>query len=720
MKVERWNLNVSPGLLPVLAFFLVWLPSGTVRGAGLVELPAAEEYSFEHGYEVIELTGGGSRVVKSVPGPATANIAAYLDIEGERFYLSDWSHERLKKGEGYYWVRARAAPVKPLGSQRATPVRPAVPEPKDFAGLVVLPKAGEVRFANGYQVVEQPAAETAVLEKAPAPGTVGVRAYLDAAGTRYFLSDENWERRGRGESFHWITALKAPAPAKPPGAETERKRSGAGAAEGTGGLLPLVGDPALAAEIVVGLKGLPRANWAWPQIQPGQEGDYPEIVAIRGELEKLRQSGGLAATPEQLEAVLGNGEALVDIFLSRDRGSGQKAEFYGAIVLARGQGPRVVRIGNRADIDGFVGGLRSFLQGNEQSASMNRAKRDAATAQLLRQGYDLVMRPMESEIRVHPRLTICGDGQLLLLPFELLRKAGADWGEAPLIRPVGELWEVRYLNETRDLLRNKPRELGAEGRTAFLVGAPDFDLKIPGLSGEGGGEKSREIRLAPLEGGKEEIEKLKSWLTEKKVATAVVTGAEATEQNVTGRMKSPSILHLGTYGFFAGQTPAGPAGFRAGIALAGARTTLAHWDPKESPGVPGDGILAAGEMADLDLGGTEVVVLAGCAAAAGESLSGAGMVGFRAALIQAGARNVVLPLWPAGGGETSDLMERFYKEMLKGKAVPAALADARGQVFREIERKEGLFEAARRAGAFIAVSAEPFRAPGRNKKQDRD
>jgi CHAT domain-containing protein len=252
-----------------------------------------------------------------------------------------------------------------------------------------------------------------------------------------------------------------------------------------------------------------------------------------------------------------------------------------------------------------------FLQDKKQSSSMDRAKRDAATAQLLRQGYDLLMKPLEKEIRIFRRLTICGDGQLLFLPFELLRKTEMEWGENAPNRSVGDLWEVRYLNAARDLLREHSGGGGEERKTAFLVGNPEFGLEIP-----------------------------------------------------------------------------------SGLA----------WEASASED---DGILLANEIGGLDLGKTRLAILSSSELPAGGAPGGEGITELRGSLIRAGNRDVVHPLWPAGPGETAEIMERFCKRLSKGEPVPTALADARGQVFREVEREEGLFEAARRVGSFIAVSAEP-------------
>lgn len=59
---------------------------------------------------------------------------------------------------------------------------------------------------------------------------------------------------------------------------------------------------------------------------------------------------------------------------------------------------------------------------------------------------------------------------------------------------------------------------------------------------------------------------------------------------------------------------------------------------------------------------------------------GEGMVGMTRALFAAGARCLVVSLWPVDDLATSELMQAFYREVIGGTSVAAALAAARRQV----------------------------------------
>ena len=96
---------------------------------------------------------------------------------------------------------------------------------------------------------------------------------------------------------------------------------------------------------------------------------------------------------------------------------------------------------------------------------------------------------------------------------------------------------------------------------------------------------------------------------------------------------------------------------RSGLALSGAN---------EQPTANGDGLLSAEELLDLDLTGTELVVLSACDTGRGELTQGQGVMGLRWALSLAGARNQVVSLWPIPDAETSALMADFYQALGRG------------------------------------------------------
>ena len=104
----------------------------------------------------------------------------------------------------------------------------------------------------------------------------------------------------------------------------------------------------------------------------------------------------------------------------------------------------------------------------------------------------------------------------------------------------------------------------------------------------------------------------------------------------------------------------------AGVTLAGANRALRGED--------GDGILYAIEAQDLNLEGTELVVLSACETAQGQIDYGEGVYGLVRALRTAGAQNVLVTLRPVGDRPARDFMARFYSYWLAQTESDPALA----------------------------------------------
>ena len=102
---------------------------------------------------------------------------------------------------------------------------------------------------------------------------------------------------------------------------------------------------------------------------------------------------------------------------------------------------------------------------------------------------------------------------------------------------------------------------------------------------------------------------------------------------------------------------------RSGLYFAGADRTLSG-----TPTAVGldNGILTAMEAANLNLSGTELVVLSACNTGQGDLRAGEGVFGLRRALQEAGARAVLMSMWSVPDKETTELMQRFYAKWLAG------------------------------------------------------
>jgi CHAT domain-containing protein len=138
----------------------------------------------------------------------------------------------------------------------------------------------------------------------------------------------------------------------------------------------------------------------------------------------------------------------------------------------------------------------------------------------------------------------------------------------------------------------------------------------------------------------------------------------------------PRVLHLATHGFYwPDKLAADRPMLLAGIALAGANRMLREGGQ--------DGILYALEAQDLDLEGTELVVLSACDTAQGHYDYGDGVAGLVRALRTAGARYVMVTLRPVGDQSAAAFMQRFYHYWLDTQTGPSDPAAALRAAQRE-------------------------------------
>ena len=139
---------------------------------------------------------------------------------------------------------------------------------------------------------------------------------------------------------------------------------------------------------------------------------------------------------------------------------------------------------------------------------------------------------------------------------------------------------------------------------------------------------------------------------------------------------------------------------RSGLYFAGADRTLAG---NASPPDLDNGILTALEAGNLNLTGTQLVVLSACNTGQGDVENGEGVFGLRRGLEEAGAQSVLMTLWSVPDKETLELMQLFYGKWLSGTEVHQALKEAQLEVRQKVKVEHDGKDLPYYWGAFVLV-----------------
>ena len=249
------------------------------------------------------------------------------------------------------------------------------------------------------------------------------------------------------------------------------------------------------------------------------------------------------------------------------------------------------------------------------------------------------------------------DGMLNLIPFGSLPE-----GNGYLIEhaPV-----IHILSSERDLVSTENPSTKA-GLVA--IGSPRFDLAAntlpasPLRDGDISCDEFRKLEFHPLPGTAEEINDVastwKHW--NKSEPSALIVGGDATRARFLEEAPRSRVLHVATHAFLLDKSCGdGNPLLHSGLVFAGAN------QGHESA------LLTAQQIASLDLNGLDWAVLSACNTGNGELHDGEGVLGLERAFRVAGARSVVMALWPVDDTTTRDFMHEMYTERMGRHATTA-------------------------------------------------
>jgi CHAT domain-containing protein/lipopolysaccharide biosynthesis regulator YciM len=389
---------------------------------------------------------------------------------------------------------------------------------------------------------------------------------------------------------------------------------------------------------------------------------------------------------------------------------------YLAFILPAGTGGQVtlVDLGAAEPIEKMLTELKGALDSRTAQPGTVQSAHEVIKASTSL--YQMVFKPLRAKLGTSKEIFLSPDGALNLLPFEIL----CDESERFLIQD----YTFNYIATSRDMLGFGQLQ-GKAGKN-LIMGNPDYYMDSEsretvvrqlnlkrGMSREpyAFSRELRNFRFTSLPGTQQEVEAIRAILGEQ--TSEFFLGREALEDVLTSRT-APRIIHLATHGFYLSdqtlpstETPGnmeiGTARLaddegeemkislyedplvRSGIALAGANTSIGSQIKGQN-----DGVVTAEKILNLNLIGTDLVVLSACESGLGDVKSGEGVFGLRRAFSQAGAKSMVMSMWSIPDEETKELMANFYKNLQTGSMNRAqALRQAALQEMEAVKGKYG-------------------------------
>lgn len=289
--------------------------------------------------------------------------------------------------------------------------------------------------------------------------------------------------------------------------------------------------------------------------------------------------------------------------------------------------------------------------------------------------YDQYWAPFDQELAGRRTVYFSPDGVYNQININTLRPSGA-----PATQYVINRYDVTILGNSRDLISLKKKKAITPSKNATLVGFPDYGGK----------------NITPLPGTKVEIDGISAVLKGSGYKLNVLVQGDATEAKLKA-VKSPELLHIATHGYFLEDVQSRGSAFgvnlenasenpllRSGLMLAGAAKT-ASGDTSPNLSSNDNGILTAYEAMNMNLEGTQLVVLSACETGLGDVKAGEGVYGLQRAFLVAGADALIMSLWKVDDEATQQLMKNFYANWIKLRNKQKAFKQAQLQLMTKFK-----------------------------------
>lgn len=262
--------------------------------------------------------------------------------------------------------------------------------------------------------------------------------------------------------------------------------------------------------------------------------------------------------------------------------------------------------------------LRNAIKYNIQSAFDKSA----------RTLYELLIPDISNDIQ---KLIIIPDGILGTIPFEALVNPESTGDQYKDLTYLLAEYDVSYdYSATLYVERMQSEESQETQRDILLMAPVEFD---------------RSTGMGNLKGTEKELQSIQYLFQGNDLQVESRLMADASENFVkNSALDQYKYLHFATHGLVHESEP-----------------ELSRIFLSSSEGE--DGSLYTGEIYNLRIN-AELVTLSACETGLGKVAKGEGIVGLSRALLYAGAKNLIVSLWPVADESTSELMIEFYRQHL--------------------------------------------------------
>lgn len=383
-----------------------------------------------------------------------------------------------------------------------------------------------------------------------------------------------------------------------------------------------------------------RLSWLQGQLSKSPSAKIArEMEQVQGELTRLQleiQKGyeryAAVRYPkplrfEQIESLVDDRSVLLHYFV------GEESSY---LFVVNKQGVKIHSLPKSSELAEQVTRLRRSIEG--RGPRYLRAYQQAATTL-----YSALLEPAAAALKGKARLLVAPDGPLDLLPFEALLTGnqGTSYADLPYLLRRFAISYVPSASVLADLQRS--RQAVKPGKLFLAFADPSYGgARNTGMTLRGAASPNGLRGLVRLPDSGLEVKRIAALFPAG--TSALYLGDEATKKNLEQNpyLTTAPRVHLALHGIVDPDRPE-----RSGLELA-------------------DGRLQVFDIFNLKLN-ADLLTLSACDTALGQQVRGEGMIGLTRAFLYAGARSLVVSLWPVADRSTADLMYVMYRNLGSGK-----------------------------------------------------